>query len=464
MMTSESPFSRIPEEILVHVISILPQRSLLAVAQSTRQLHRLASAELYATVCYEENFSKIIRLPRFSAKKALTWEESQAEGKTGPGRRHAKIFNLPLFLTTIQQNFHLRSLVATAALEQNGSGECLNESRVPPGQKGISLQAELRNIGALHLALGIYYNLENPTNLPLKSLSLRYTHGGYDIDYLHTFFSIPTLRWLCISDLIWSYPLLRKDDIDRSRTSNITKVSFPFSAPSANDLAELLTWPKELRHFGLEAEPDSRNRQPRRRRLMTLLSPQKDTLTEIFLSGVPCHPLIDYTLSYELNTFTALKRLSIRHEWLPQHLRNVPADGDPQGPSTWDILPVNLEKLQLEIPIMFDHADMRWDRSVDETGLKARRLNLALSLFGIIVKKVTRQLSLQEVAVWYRKRGAPGTTAPDHYIWSIHDHEERTCACLLGGRDEWDALAASFRHDGCKLSRSISAEPPLVDI
>lgn len=462
MMTSESLFGSIPEEILVHVISLLPQRSLLAVAQSTRKLHRLASAELYATVYYEDNLSKVIGLLRFSAKKALTWEESSAEGEVDPGRRHSKIFNLPLFLNTIQRNSHLRSLIATAALEQNGSGECLNESQVPPGQRCISLQAELRNIRALHLALGLYYDIENPIDLPFKSLSLRYTHGGYDIEYLHTFFSIPTLLWLCISDLVWSYPLLRKDDIDRSRTSNVTKISLPFSAPSANDLAELLTWPKELRHFGLEAEPDNRNSQPRRRRLMTLLSSQKDTLTEIFLSGVPCHPLIDYTLSYELNTFTALKRLSIRHEWLPQPLRNLPANT--QGPSTWNILPINLEKLQLEIPIMLDHADMRWDRSVDEAGLTDRRQNLTASLYGIICNKVTRQLRLEQVAVWYRKRGDPGTTAPGHYIWSIHDLEERMCACLLGGKDEWDALTASFGKSGCKLSRSISAEPPLIDI
>lgn len=459
MMTLKSAFSRIPEEILAHVISLLPQRSLLAVAQSTRKLHRLASAELYATVYFEENPSKAIGLMRFSAKKALIWEESQAEGEINPGRRHSRIFHLPPFLTTIQHNSLLRSLIATAALEQNEYGQCLNDSSVTPGQKCISLQAELRNIGTLHLALGLYYDIENPVDHPFKSLSLRHTHGRYDIDYLHTFFSIPTLRWLCISDLVWSHSLLRKDDIDRSRTSNVTRISFPFSASSANDLAELLTWPKELEHFGLEAEPDVRHRQPRRRRLVTLLGSQKDTLEEIFLSGVPEHPLIDYTLNHELSTFTALRRLSIRHEWLPQPIRIQTANAE--GPSTWDILPTGLDKLQLEIPIMFDYADMRWDRSVDAAGLNARYRSVAASLYGIVHNKVTRQLSLDEVAVWYRKRGDPGTTVPGYYI---HDHEERTCAYLLGGTDKWDALTAAFERSGCKLSRSVSTEPPLLDI
>ena len=462
MMASKSAFSRIPEEILVHVISLLPQRSLLALALSTRKLHRLASAELYATVYYEENPGNVVGLMRFSAKNALIWEESQAEGEINPGRRHSQIFHLPPFLATIQNDSLLRSLVATAALEQNESGQCLYDSSVTPGQKSISLQAELRNIGTLHLALGLYYDIENLVELPFKSLSLRHTRGGYDIDYLHTFFSIPTLRWLCISDLVWSNPLLRKDDIDRSRTSNVTRISFPFSAPSANDLAELLTWPKELRNFSLEAEPDSRDRQPKRRCLVTLLSSQKDTLKEIFLSGVPSHPLIDYTLNHEFNTFTALRRLSIRHEWLPQPLRFPTANA--KGPSTWDVLPTGLDKLQLEVPIMYDYADMRWDRSVDEAGLDARYRNLAASLYGIIHNKVTRHLGLEEVAVWYRKRGHPATNAPGHYMWCIHDHEERMCARLLGGMDEWDTLTAAFEKCGCKLSRSVSAEPPLVDI
>lgn len=462
VMISESAFGRIPEEILVHVISLLPQRSLLAVAQSTRKLHRLASAELYATVYFEETSSRANGLMRFSAKKALTWEESRTEGEINPGRRHSKIFNLLPFLTTIQHNSLLRSLIATAALEQNEHGQCLNDSSVTPGQKCISLQAELRNIGTLHLALGLYYDIENPVDHPFKSLSLRHTHGVYDIDYLHTFFSIQTLRWLCISDLVWSHSLLRKDDIDRSRTSNITRISFPSSAPSANDLEEFMTWPKELKHFGLEAEPDVRNRQVRRRSLVTLLGSQKDTLEAIFLSGLPAHPLIDYTLNHELRTFTALRQLSIRHEWLPQPIRIQ--DANAEGPSTWDILPTGLDKLQLEIPIIFDYGDMRWDRSVDQADLKSRHRNIAASLYGIIHSKVTRQLSLEEVAVWYRKRGDPGTTAPGHYMWHIHDHEERTCACLLGGMDEWDALTAAFERCGCKLSRSVSAEPPLLDI
>ena len=130
----------------------------------------------------------------------------------------------------------------------------------------------------------------------------------YDIYYPHSLFSIPTLRWLKISGLLWSYTLLREDDIDRSQTSAINKLSFSSSTPSTDDFAEILTWPKALREFGFEAWPDDRPAPSRARRLLTLLNPQKGTLEKISFSEEPRHPSLDYHLPYELDTFLALKR------------------------------------------------------------------------------------------------------------------------------------------------------------
>lgn len=468
-MAIQSRLSELPEEILVQIISLLPQHSLLDIARVSPDFRRLASAELYSTVCYVEIPSSPDGCIRYSAQKALLWEESEPEEDIKPGRRHTRIFRLPPFLTTVRNSPYLRSLIATAALEQVRSGLCLTDTSATPDRKSITLDEELRSVGTLHLALGLYHDLEMPWNLGLKSLSLRHTHQGYDIDYLHAFFSIPTLRWLCISELLWSHPLLLKDDIDRSRTSDVKKLSFPSSAPSANDFAELLTWPKALVRFGMEAAPDSRQKQARRRRLLTLLGSQKETLEQLFLSGVPCHPLIDYRLNRDLTAFSALKRLSIRHDWLEQPIclpTILPTTADAGEPNSWDILPLGLEKLQLEISIVLDYSDIRWDRSVDETLLSARYQGLIASIFRIIRTKTTRQLSLEEIMVWYRKRGSQRSAASGDWRWSISDYEDRMCSYLVPKQqcETWRTLQTAFDEVGGKLGYTVSAEPPLVDI
>ena len=119
------------------------------------------------------------------------------------------------------------------------------------------MQAKLCPSESLRLAFG-HYEVEKPLGLPVKSLSLHHSREVYDIDYLNSLFSIPTLRWLNISGLLRSFTLLREDDIDRSRRSATNKLSFPSSTPSANDFAEILTWPKALKEFGFEAWPDDR--------------------------------------------------------------------------------------------------------------------------------------------------------------------------------------------------------------
>ena len=43
-----------PEEILIQVISSLPQDALVGIAQCSRRLHRLANVELYSTVYFED--------------------------------------------------------------------------------------------------------------------------------------------------------------------------------------------------------------------------------------------------------------------------------------------------------------------------------------------------------------------------------------------------------------------------
>ena len=463
-MAPTPALGELPEETLINVMSLLPQSSLLVVAQSSRRLNRVANAELYARVYFEEVDREKKGPLKYFARKALDLEEYLAvEGEAKIKPRQSRIFRLSRFLTTITENPYLRSLIATAAFEQNDLKKSIADpGETPYSQDGL-LKVELRPIKSLHLALG-QYEIGNPLNLRLASLSVHHSEEVYDIDYLHSLFSIPTLRSLCISGLLWSHPLLRRDDIDRSRTSAVLKLSFPASMPSGNDLAELLTWPKALKYFGLEASSDSRARRPRVRRLVTLLSLQRDTLEEIFLSGDFRHPLLDYSPNRELTTFTALKRLSIRLDWLQQPRRS--GNTEAQEASIYDVLPPNLEWLQLEVRLLIEYYDMRWDGSLDEAGLATRCQELVYSLHELMSTKATRHPSLEEVAIWFRKRDDPEALKPGNYMRRIVDYEERICERLFPreGTSQRGYLFAAFEEGGCKLSSCYSVEAPLVDI
>ena len=95
----------LPEEILVQVISSLPQEALVGIAQCSRRLRRLASVELYATVYFEGTGSEAGLLQHFAAR-ALIWEESEnsyvATRQRKTKRRRSRIFNLSLFLNIIE--------------------------------------------------------------------------------------------------------------------------------------------------------------------------------------------------------------------------------------------------------------------------------------------------------------------------------------------------------------------------
>ena len=462
----------LPEEILVQIISLVPQLSLLALAQCSRQLHRLARAELYSTVYYEAAALVPSEVQSF-AIRALAFEghDESAAGGNLRTRRCSQIFRLEQFLMTITLNPNIRSLINAAALEYipstqfkvNPDAIQSNSSLRDKGEKGVH-QVDLPDIGSLHLAFDHYEIENNFMFLPLRSLSLHHSNEVYDIDYLYSLFNIPTLRWLSISGLTWSHPLLRKDDIDRSRTSTLTKLSFPSSAPSANDLAELLTWPIALRHFSLEASPDERPAQPRVRRLIQLLSLQRETLEELYLSGEPRHPLLSYRLGLELIEFSALKRLSIHGEWLQPPI--IPSIADPGSTAIWDVLPLNLEHLQIEIPVILHYCDMRWDGSLDENYLGARRQAIVPLLHALTQKKVSRQMSLEEVIIWYRKRDGLDSGLPGMHNGHRDDYQARMYSRLFPqeGTTERVALETAFDEVGCKLLTCCSVEPPLIQI
>lgn len=463
-ITMVKMFTQLPEELLVQIISLLSQKSLLDVAKCTRQLRRLANTELYSALYYERQVPVAGQLRSF-ARKALVQDEREAvcaKKELNLKRRQTRIHNIVPFFHSVVHYSELKALIEIAAFEMipftHATANPETASSDTSSWNEVTFLESLFNIRSLHLSFDRYEIMDYILSLPLKSLSLHHSQEVYDIDYLHSLFSVPTLRWLCISGLQWSKPLLRKDDIDRTQTSDVTKLSFPSSAPSANDFAELLTWPKALKSFGFEASPDERETQPRLRSFISLLSAQKESLEELFLSGEPRHPFIAYHLTHKLAGFPALTRLSVRAEWL--WFSQPPATVHAMVASMWDVLPIHLEQLQVEIPVILHYSDVRWDGSMNEPYLIGRLQQLVPPLRELAQKKVGRQLSLEEVIIWFRKRDDL------RMVGRVVDYQERMYMRLFPqpGTDERGTLDAGFEQVGCKLRSVCSVEPPLIGI
>lgn len=281
------------------------------------------------------------------------------------------------------------------------------------------------------------------------------------LDYLHSLFSIPTLRWLCIKNVRWNKPLLVKDDSDRSRTSDVTKLSFPCSTLSANDLAEFITWPKALTAFALEIEPDARPR-PNKRRFLDLLSYQKETLQELFLSGDPrIDPILDYSLNRELLQFTALKRLSVARNWFLHQSQT----GQWIVHELWKALPDTLEQVQIEEPILVHYSDMRWNGDLDVQALSARQNTMIMLLHGIAGEMESRPLRPKHIALWLRKRSKQAETGPElfHHRDPIGDCEDSMVEHLYPQEAARIGIESRFKAMDCQLSFTCSSEPPLFE-
>lgn len=83
--------SELPEEILVDIISDLPQKSLVALAQGSKRLKRLSNAELYSTVYWEDLEWDRVGPLGYSARKALEWAACEAAlGESEAGKRHIR--------------------------------------------------------------------------------------------------------------------------------------------------------------------------------------------------------------------------------------------------------------------------------------------------------------------------------------------------------------------------------------
>lgn len=236
-------------------------------------------------------------------------------------QRHTRsqIFSRSLFSRTIRTSPALSSLVNKASFEWIVDIDDDVDNRImfdipehlPPSLEQLHLSSIKHIPDSLDGMLLI-------TSLGIKSSMLQNDIHDRRVprDELFNVFSLPRLDRLSI---LWddseSSMVYTSDSVNRAYTSSVTVLSFYAALPRANDLAEILSWPKKLKSLNImmrcKGIPQSWNDEDWKDihtlEVVKVLETQSQHLEELCLSGQS----ITNGDSVDLTQFTALRRLDL---------------------------------------------------------------------------------------------------------------------------------------------------------
>lgn len=233
----------------------------------------------------------------------------------------SEISNLHCFRRSIANSYILRPNIVSLSLEWCSAATPLVELDV-----AVTLGILGPSLRSLYLAPARYEIISSSYD-SLVSFALRYRDLDWQeyepgVDCIYSLFTIPTLLHLSIEDFrSWDRFQPVKSTKCKTRSSNVTSLSFPKTVSDGNGLAELLTWPRALRSCYIELVVDgdwygpmTHRHSPRR--LIDALLPQKDYLRKIHITGEDDYNAIDDTVDVGLCKFSSLRRLNIQIEFV----------------------------------------------------------------------------------------------------------------------------------------------------
>ncbi len=398
--------TRLPEELTSEIVRQVAHQSLPALASVSRQFHRLVIPRLYRCVYYDEIYGhdsyRVNSAIHIGTKGTTAIRPNRGDW---PLCQSSRIFNLNLFLRTINTCPETRSYITTAGfdlfniVERKTTIICYIIDLLLPSLQILDVSPFI-------------YNVEPTIEKALKSLRVSYnfwTQQDSARTYLFSLFQIPTLRNLFIeTESDWDTFRTRRSQHpahrSRSRTSNVTSLSFTIGMPFTDDLTEILSWPKSLEVF--ELGPPASLFQPiieslpSPRKLAEVLSLQQHSLRELYITDHQCkqsETISDDATLGDLHNFGALNRLCVLNHCLVisnEHTRPF-TKIDLTRPQIWEILPPSIGELRLEI-----EPDSRLYDSFDFP-LADKARELATWLSELVKHKRTHSPNLQEIVVWH---------------------------------------------------------------
>ena len=262
-------------------------------------------------------------------------------------------------------------------------------------------------------------------------------------------------------------------DASRAGTSSIMALSLPHTSHyggkhALNAIAEILTWPKALESFAISSSSSSEylgNNPLSAQQILGALVPQKESLREVFIGGKWNSSSFAPGVGITFRDFPNLRRLGISRHMLGFCKKNGETgeigkqkqDMTPLAES-WNLLPPNLEELQLDLA----HERIDYEKSLsssaneregnsDSVQRQRRRNDFRNCLCDLAEHKSHGFPKLWRVVLWDRRQGFRYETTEGEI--QVED--------LVKEMKEWlrsTGLRKAFHEKGIRMDCTVEAE------
>lgn len=454
--------AEMPEEVILAITLQTFHNSLPALARVSHSFYRCATPQIYRCVHFvetkEQGADWAYRQARFPDWSSPYHQSIAAFG--GPPRQDSRIFRLNLLLRTISASKFLRSQILAASFQWqslDSSGiERTIYSVIDLLEPSLKLLHLSRYLCAWYAHGLIYAGIPHITSLNIDTTDdMRYWGSGLganvDRNSLYSIMTRPSLDSLSfVGTRSWDRSVNAGAN-QRSRTSNISCLSFQGNVPTGDVLQEILTWPKALRSFHYEAwrDRDERNHVHGLSScsLVKALLSQRESLEELFITGESDPHAILMSGLWNFGAFIRLRRLGLPRDFMvitetSRLLWGLQSGGYGMGVEA--SLPPALEELQIEVS-----SEFLWGKYFGAKRMQHKIEDVAeLSawLCRIAQDKPSRYPSLTKLVLW---QVCPA------------ELEDKPHYCSLGEVHGCNEVLSVFKMANILIYWVVYSEPPL---
>jgi hypothetical protein len=437
----------LPHELLPCIGEYLPRNSLTKVVLTCRAFHRWINPLMYRFVFYwEVKEAWWYFLDRVMDNISMLYQGPPAK-KVGI-YQPAQIYDLSLFLQTMEASPELRSQVAAAGFD---CGTAVFEKTVLRLINLLAPSAQFLHVWPARSST----TLGPPWTLPLTSLALHYDQIGLetpvDRNTMHALFCKRGLRCLHIGNMQSFSGFARLDSKQRRGSSEIIQLRLGSSCHLGPDLVEMLAWPKALKSFNQTIQNGEEPTQMfSQKDYIDALYPQRSSLEVLQIRGDEEEWAYDRGEIRDLHEFTSLRRLGLPLYFLMNRTLEVAEEITRR--SIYEILPSSLQELEVQL-----HCNFKWSQwSVTQDGVAISTLSkdakqLVECLHELAQHKKNRFPLLRGVIPW--KFIGDGWEDVQYTVNDLPVHPD--CVKLISAFAEVDIIIDSIELRGEALMKGL---------
>jgi hypothetical protein len=414
--------SDLPDHLLLDILQYVPSFQVLPLATMSKSLRRCSINRIYHSVYPWEsparnNESKYARRPDIPNWSSPYLHLINA-GSGPPPFDDTRIYNLLLFLRTISESESLRHHIARASFNCQAHQEELSIQVIEllaPTLQNLHVKRTLAsynpNANFLPFISSLDLTIDERVDIDWHTNDLKITENR---EKVRSLFDLPRLKLLSLSGVrSWSL-LIQDSGVERTRTSDITSLLLGETIPADQGLADVLSWPKNLKSLRYELALSGIHRHfwgPLKfihglvylsaKAFGVALASQQKYLEELIVYGDTDGDCSEYceTELIDLHSFVNLQYVGLPITFLRISEEEAKWRGiKTYIPSISEILPLAIRDLEIEIPE--DHPWTAYFSGELESKEDFSPGDLSVFISEIVMSKHSRFTGLRSIVIW----------------------------------------------------------------